>query len=157
MTVPPIGPARGVSAEVELVERARLVAVTRTWIGTPYHHAARLKGVGVDCATLLAEVWIEAGLLATVEIPAYGFEWHLHRKEEKYREFVERYARLVTSPQPGDVVLYRWGNVNAHGGIVMERGWPQVVHAYSRARIVIEANGRAGDLAAREFSFFSFW
>jgi len=32
------------------VTAVQLIAEARSWIGTPYHHQARLKGVGVDCA-----------------------------------------------------------------------------------------------------------
>ncbi|WP_436904878.1 hypothetical protein [Acinetobacter johnsonii] len=28
-----------------------------TWLGTPYHHQGRVKDVGVDCGTLLCEVY----------------------------------------------------------------------------------------------------
>ncbi len=33
-----------------------VVRTARTWLGTPYHHQGRLKGVGVDCAGLLIGV-----------------------------------------------------------------------------------------------------
>lgn len=39
------------------------VAEAMTWLGTPYHHQGRVKGVGVDCATLLCEVYKEVGLM----------------------------------------------------------------------------------------------
>ena len=32
--------------------RARIVAEAMTWLGTPYHHRGKLKGIGVDCAQL---------------------------------------------------------------------------------------------------------
>lgn len=33
------------------------VAEALTWLGTPYHQQGRVKGVGVDCGTLLCEVY----------------------------------------------------------------------------------------------------
>ena len=30
-------------------ERENLVAEALTWLGTPYHHAGRVKGGGTDC------------------------------------------------------------------------------------------------------------
>ncbi len=143
----------------EAEQRAHVVAVLRSWVRTPYHHAARLKGVGIDCATLIAEVYQEAGLVERVEIPGYSPQWHLHRKAEKYREFLLRYMHPITREQagPGDVVLYKIGHVKAHGGIITERGWPFIIHAYSRAGFVIEADGTAGDLADKETEFFSYW
>ncbi len=32
-----------------------------TWLGTPYHHQGRIKGVGVDCGTLICEVYEKVG------------------------------------------------------------------------------------------------
>jgi uncharacterized protein YijF (DUF1287 family) len=66
-------------------------------------------------------------------------------------------AREVETPQPGDVVLYRIGRCFAHGGIVVEPGWPTIVHAYARAGRVLLDDGSAGDLARRERKFFSRW
>jgi hypothetical protein len=32
-----------------MVTREAIVAAARSWLGTPYHHQASLKGVGSDC------------------------------------------------------------------------------------------------------------
>ena len=37
-------------------QRQRVVAEAETWLRTPYHHMGRIKGGGIDCPTLLAEV-----------------------------------------------------------------------------------------------------
>ena len=39
------------------------VAEAMTWLGTPYHHQGRVKGIGIDCATLLCEVYEVVGLI----------------------------------------------------------------------------------------------
>jgi cell wall-associated NlpC family hydrolase len=39
--------------------RARVVALARTWLGTPYHHQASLRGAGADCLGLLRGVYAE--------------------------------------------------------------------------------------------------
>lgn len=139
--------------------RAMLLAEVRTWLGTPYHHAARMKGVGVDCINLIIGSFENTGLLAPVETPRYSPQWHLHRNVELLRDSVLRYSHAVdeAAVQPGDVVLYHWGRVKAHAGIVVERGWPFIIHAYSRAGMVIEADGSGGDLADRGREFFSYW
>lgn len=41
--------------------RADLLEVARSWMGTPFHHQQRKRGVGVDCAGLLVEVARECG------------------------------------------------------------------------------------------------
>ena len=52
----------------EFSQRNHLIDVARSWLNTPYHHAGRIKGVGVDCGTLLSEVSMETGLVERVEI-----------------------------------------------------------------------------------------
>lgn len=107
----------------------RVVEVAASWIGTPYHHRARVKKAGVDCAQLIAAVYREAGLIDEVPLEEYPNDWMLHRNDERFRETVERYARPVErTPMYGDIVLFRFGRTLAHGGIVI--GWPTFVHAY---------------------------
>ena len=64
--------------------RARVVAEALSWLGTPYAHRQRLKGVGVDCAQLPLAVYAAAGVLGTDEVGPYAAQWHLHRGEELY-------------------------------------------------------------------------
>ena len=67
--------------------RAAVVTEAKTWIGTPFHHAARVKGAGVDCLMLLAEVYERAGVTAgRINPPFYVPDWHLHRDAERYME-----------------------------------------------------------------------
>lgn len=107
---------------------ARVLSVADSWVGTPYHHYARVKGVGVDCATLLAEVYAEAGIIGAVEIPAYSAQWHIHRVEEKYTDFIRKFAvEVFDTPHPADIIVWRFHNTYSHGGIVVS--WPRIVHA----------------------------
>ena len=57
-----VGNVRPPTAD-ELRQRAAVVAAARAWIGTPYHHMADIKGVGVDCAMLLVRVYCDLGLV----------------------------------------------------------------------------------------------
>ena len=41
--------------------REKIVAEARSWIGTPYHNCADIKGVGVDCGMLLVRVFVDLG------------------------------------------------------------------------------------------------
>ena len=110
-------------------ERLRVVAVARSWLGTPYHSMGRVKGAGVDCLTLLAEVFFEAGIIPRIELPYYPPDWHLHRDEERYLAGLLRYARAIEEPPlPGDIALWKFGRCYSHGAIVID--WPLVIHAY---------------------------
>ena len=112
-----------------LAQRAAVVAEALTWVGTPYHHYGRVKGVGVDCATLLACVYENSGVSGPIDIPAYSPQWHINRVEEKYTDFIRQFADEISGdPQPGDIVVWRFHNTYSHGGIVVS--WPKIVHAF---------------------------
>jgi NlpC/P60 family putative phage cell wall peptidase len=131
---------------------SRVIDIARTWLGTPYHHQARVRGGGVDCLMLLCEVYEEAGLVPHIEPGPYPMDWHLHRNEERYMAGMEKYCEQVTEPQPGDIVLYRFGRTASHAGIVVE--WPrEIIHAY-RGQGVVESHGERGELAGRLDSFW---
>lgn len=151
-----------------MIERARVVRVAETWLGTRYHHHAAVKGVGVDCATILVEVFTEAGLLKGIELPPYSPSWHLHRAEERYTDFIRQFAKEVErEPLPGDVVVWKFHRCFAHGAIVVR--WPIVIHALLGVGCV-EDNAEANQMLAsvsenipetrgtpRPMKVFSYW
>src|ERR1700733_1848357 len=110
-------------------QRQRVVSVARSWLGTPYHTGGRVKGNqgGIDCLTLLAEVFAEAGLVDRVPIPYYPHDWHLHRDTERYLEGLLKYTHEIAGPPlPGDITLWKFGRCFSHGAVVTS--WPQVIH-----------------------------
>lgn len=139
---------------MSLIERARVVEEAKSWLGTPYHPRARLKGIGVDCAMLPAEVYKNCGLIDHVEVEDYPMDWHLHREEEKYLKYVTSRATEVDVELPGNLVLYKWGRCFAHGAIIIQ--WPIVIHAFIREGVVM-ADGTAGKLTGRERRIYSLW
>lgn len=115
--------------------RAAVLREAESWIGTPFHHAARVKGEGVDCLMLLAEVYERAGICSHIEPPFYVPDWHLHREAERYMEGLLTYARDIAGPPaPGDIALFRFGRTFSHGAIVA--GWPCLIHAYWAVGVV---------------------
>ena len=134
--------------------RARVVTLAREWLGTPYRHQARLKGVGCDC-TFLAALYEEAGIIPAVEIGPYSPAAHLHRTSGVYLATVLDHAHDVAVPAPGDVALYMIGRDWSHGAVVV--AWPEIIHADMRAGAVVLAKGDQGHLArAKARRFFSF-
>lgn len=55
-----------------MITREEWVKQARTWIGTPFHHQGRLKGVGADCVGFLLGVGAELGIEAPPDNPRYG-------------------------------------------------------------------------------------
>ena len=162
-------------APAELAQRKAVIAEARSWIGTAYHHRAAVKATwdadgnrltpgGVDCATLLAQVYEAAGIITPVPIPSYPPDWHMHRKTERYADTVTERAREITEAAalPGDVVMYRFGHSFSHAAIVMPPGWPSIVHAFFASRLVQLDRGDGGVLAddhgqPRPRRFFTVW
>jgi NlpC/P60 family putative phage cell wall peptidase len=133
--------------------RASVVKEAESWLGTPFHHAARVKGAGVDCLMLLAEVYQRAGVVAPVTPPFYVPDWHLHRDAERYLEGLTRYAGEIPGPPlPGDIALFRFGRTFSHGAIVT--AWPILIHAYWNIGVV-HGDATLYPLAGRPVKFFT--
>lgn len=129
--------------------RESVVGEAREWIGTPYHSGARLKHVGVDCGQLLIGVYENSGSIhqGECEPGSYPFDWHLHRSEEKYLEWVKKYCDLIEGdPLPGDIAVFAFGRCVSHAGIITE--WPKIIHAYVGMG-VIESNIREAILCKK--------
>ncbi len=156
-TIPPSSVVHPPSSESQ---RAAVVDAARSWIGTPYHNCADIKGVGVDCGMLLVRCFVDTGLVPPFDPRPYPVDWHLHRSEERYLGFVFARGREILAPQPGDVMVLRYGRCYSHGGIVTRPRPLTIVHAYHPARRVVEEEiGHNAVLAdtARKPRFFSFW
>lgn len=125
----------------------------RSWLGTPYHSGARVRGAGVDCAMFPLAVYSACGLIEAADVGHYPHDWHLHRDDERYLGWVERLgAREIDAPAPGDFALFRVGRAFAHGAIVID--WPLGIHAVLNEGVVL------GDLTqswltGRPVRFFS--
>lgn len=107
------------------------------WLGTPHINGAKLKGVGVDCGMLFIAGLEDAGLIApgTIQIPPYSNEWHLHRSEELFLEYVKKYCRKVKVMEPGDFLLYQFGRCVSHGAVYV--GNMRVVHSYVNRGVIL--------------------
>lgn len=89
----------------------RIVAIARTWIGTPYVHQASLKGKGCDCIGLLRGVWREySGTDKDPEIlPPYTPDWaEASGLETLYMGIKRHFSEIGLSEiHPGCAVLFR--------------------------------------------------
>lgn len=142
----------------ESAARARIVEIAGEWIGTPFHDLARVKGVGCDCAQLVAAVYEEAGILEPVDTGHYSPQFFLHHGEERLINFILRHAREIDEPNvmPGDIVVYKVGRVFAHAAIVID--WPrEIIHAHKLSGKVIRMSPFDADMNGRAARFFSRW
>lgn len=122
-------------------KRLAVIAEARTWLGTPFHFGARIKGTGVDCATFIAAVFEACGIFQAEDYGFFGADWHFNTDIEHYKMRMVRHATelpLVELARPGDVALVRVGRVFSHAGIIVE--WPKVIHAGPRGVRQIDTN-----------------
>jgi NlpC/P60 family putative phage cell wall peptidase len=106
-----------------------IVDIAHYWIDTPYHHQAKLKGVGVDCAMLIAGI-AEEFFDTTINTPVYSPEWHLHNKQEMMLEILDSFncvPKELYKREPGDIITFRFGRVQSHLGILVENN--EFIHA----------------------------
>lgn len=136
--------------------RSDVCAIATTWLGTPWRHAARVRGVGVDCAQLLIAVYSQAGLIDEFDPPPYAIDHMMHSGEPLFERLCRQLGRPVDQPQPGDVVLWQFGRSFSHGGVVID--WPtRVLHAYRPYGSVCETPAKVARLDGRAVKFYSFW
>ena len=124
----------------EAEQRAAVVAEARRWLGTPYHHAARVRGAGVDCAMLPAAVYRTAGLIPDFTIERYPPDWHLHRDTERYLDIVTRHATEVF----GEPIPVCGTPLYTDARLFSERGIPAVIYG-AGPRTVLESNAKRAD------------
>jgi hypothetical protein len=154
-----------------MTKRDQVVLAVRSWLGTPYHHRARIKGHGVDCGQLILAAFFEAGLIDTYDPGFYTPDWHLHRDEDRYLAEVEKWLlrrsddvdttvtqRLIddaTYALPaGEVIVFRVGRTHSHGGIITQ--WPMFAHSYLPSGIAEEVDIRNTPMAERPARVYTF-
>lgn len=144
-------------AVTEAEGRASVVREALEWRYTPYHVGGRLKGVGVDCGTFLAEVYERAGIISHVEIQTYRGDEHLHSPEEEYLALILQFAHEIKpgTQKDGDVALWKFGKRLSHSGIIV--GWPLIVHATRLEKKVWRCDVSQDQRYAKEPRFFSPW
>ncbi|MEZ5776016.1 MAG: NlpC/P60 family protein [Hyphomicrobiaceae bacterium] len=87
---------------------AKVVALARGWLGTPYHHGASNRGAGTDCLGLVRGVWRELNGIDAEMPPAYSPAWRDCGDGEPLLEAAARHLIPAgVGPDAGDVVLFR--------------------------------------------------
>lgn len=114
------------------VTRAEFLAELRTWVGCPYRHQGRLKGVSVDCIGLVIGVARACGIS---DVDATGYD---RRPDGTLRARMSEHLEPVPVPdaRPGDVLLFEFAGVPMHVGILS--GVDMLTHAYAINRKVVE-------------------
>ncbi|MCT4334304.1 NlpC/P60 family protein [Paracoccus sp. YLB-12] len=118
----------------------RIIAAARSWLGTPYHDQASLKGVGCDCLGLARGVWRDVVGDEPFPIPPYSRDWGETGCTEVLAEGARR-MMIEIDPRdaiPGALVLFRMrpGAIAKHVGILTPPD--RFIHAYERLGVIEE-------------------
>ncbi len=145
--------------EIEIqMQRAAVLREAMNWIGTPYHHAADVKGSGVDCGMLLVRCFVDTGIVPAFDPRPYARDWHLHQGEERYLGAVlERCVERAEGEmaEAGDIIVWRQGRCFSDGGIVT--AFPSFIHAYANARMVLLDTVQGTVFGTKPYRIFNPW
>jgi NlpC/P60 family putative phage cell wall peptidase len=120
------------------MKRADIVAVARTWIGTPFVHQGRIKGLGCDCVGIPLCVAQELGADDKDGQPMTG-KMYASYSPQPEGNYVHRMCQkhLVQKPvrqmKPGDVISMNVISAPCHVGILGDANGLTIIHAYSGA------------------------
>jgi NlpC/P60 family putative phage cell wall peptidase len=85
--------------------RERVVAIARSWIGTPYLHQASLKGAGCDCLGLVRGIWRELYGAEPEAMPAYSPDWAEAGGRETLADAARRHMMECARDEQGEGLL----------------------------------------------------
>ena len=120
------------------VTTSAILDEARSWLATPYHHQASLKGVGCDCLGLLRGIWRAViGPEPEAMVP-YSPDWGAADGEETLLAVARRHLVEIAVSEcvAGDVLVFRMKRsaVAKHCGILT--GPARFIHAYEKAGVV---------------------
>ena len=131
--------------------QAALLAEARSWLGTPFVPRGNLKGAGVDCVHLPAEIYRALGVLPGYAFPDYQLDSGSHAAESLVTGWLDgRPDFLPLAPVEaclaGDLLAFRIGKVVHHVGLLLQGS--RFIHCL-RHRGVLESDLRDPTYAKR--------
>ena len=121
---------------------ARVVALARGWIGTPWCHGAACRGAGTDCLGLLRGIWRGLYGVELVGVPVYPDDWAETGRPGALLDGLGRVFVAVapgSPPGPGEVLVFRLSarGPAQHLGVATECGTrARFVHACAGVGVV---------------------
>jgi len=113
-----------------------LEAAATSWVGTPFCEGTPVKGAGVSCHHLVAELFFESGLMVRQPIPNGPSNWRAQHRS-LIAEWVEASGLFLVVGGPahvGDLLGFRVGALH-HAMIQLCGG--RIVHSVARRGVEI--------------------
>ena len=118
------------------MKREDFVSAARSYLGTPFHHQGRLKGIGVDCAGLVVLAARDCGYTIR-DMQGYATIPSQNLFMQSVMEHCTPIA--IGDVLPGDVAMFRFDSEPQHIAIISDIA-PDItlLHAYQQAGKVCE-------------------
>lgn len=131
-----------------------LTAEAMTWLKTPVVPHGRSKGHGVDCVSLLGEIYRATGALEDYAKPQYEMASGAHLDSSVLEQYIassRRFVRIWSRPElmkkmfvnlsesvwPGDCLCFQMGRVTHH--VALSLGGKMLIHAIATAGVTYGA------------------
>lgn len=118
----------------------KLLAVAETWVGTPFVLNGNIKGAGVSCQHLPAEIYKECGLNVEWTPPRGTGGAADQEKENRMSEFIAATNQFIMVPMadgnynllmPGDLLTFRVVRGEYHLGLFLAQSGLIFLHTIS--------------------------
>jgi cell wall-associated NlpC family hydrolase len=116
---------------------AAFLTAARGYLGTPWKHQGRVRGVGVDCVGLLVCVAREAGMRVE-DVEGYDRMPVDRRLLRELDRHLERVLEGASGMRQGDVLAFSWSGYPYHVAILTQEDPPRIMHAWVKAGAVVE-------------------
>jgi len=122
----------------------RIITQARTWLGTPFHHQARLKGKGCDCLGLIVGVVDELGLKDKNGVKLAAYDEVTYSREPDGAYLTQKLTGLlaeipIDEARAGDLALFKVRENPQHLAILSDyEGTLGMIHSFAPSRRVVE-------------------
>lgn len=107
----------------------RLVEASEGWVGTPFVENSGVRGAGVCCHKLAANVYFDAGWLPRFELPTAPAGWARAQDRSLMEEWLDSEGLQYFTPMaleveklPGDLLGFRIGRCVHHLAVMLPGG-----------------------------------
>jgi NlpC/P60 family putative phage cell wall peptidase len=133
----PVRELRSAHRPTVFIPRSHIVAIARSWKGTPYHHQQSQKRIGTDCLGLIRGIWRDLYRMEPETPPPYSRDWAEASGRETLLDAAHRNLCAIDpkTASDGDIVVFRYrrGCPAKHVGVLAEPG--HMIHAIEGIKV----------------------
>lgn len=121
-------------------KRTLLADAASAWLGTPFRAHSAVRGAGVDCVFLCAEVMRSSGVIDTYAFPPYALDHAKHQEQSLLLAWLDASPHFLHLPpakpnSAGDLALFQIGRCVHHAGVMLDAR--RFIHALEGPGVII--------------------